>query len=125
MSVPTASISQELYNKSMNLYNNPKPAEDIDLTDEVRKLLMNAGLLNNVINFYDSDQFIIDSYGKHSSVQRYYQNRFWTSQLPRAVQSSTTVRTYLINDGSVDTWLNMFNKYILPFIKENSLPTGL
>jgi hypothetical protein len=125
MQTAAPTSAQELYQNSINLYHSPKSAEDIDLTNTVRKLLVDNGLESNVIQFYDSDPFITDSYGKHSSVQRYYQNRYWTAQLPRAQQSAILVRSYLINDGSIDIWLSMFEKHILPFIIANQLPTGL
>jgi hypothetical protein len=109
----TAAITQE----GIALYKREKPQDDIDLVAEVRNMLPNE----KVAVFNESDH-IKEASNKHSTVQRFLLNRYWTQELSKAPCSSVNVRYNLINDGDINTWLDLFKKYVLPFIMKHDLP---
>ena len=101
-----------------------KPADDVDLVFEIRKLLVDAGISEDLIKAaYDNNKHVAEAAGKLSEVQRTLLNRYWQIQLRSASELSTDVRYYLIPNGIVYDWLRMFSDHILPFVLRNSLPT--
>ena len=105
-------------------YLNPKPEGDIDLIAEVRKLLVESGLTQNVITAYDTSRFIIEGQGKVSHVQRFLLNRFWNLQLS-ICKGSVEERYCLIPDGDIRDWLSLFKVKVLPFVIANGLPIAI
>lgn len=103
-------------------YYQPKPQGDIDLTATVRQLLVEAGLLQNVLVAFDNHRFVLESIGKPSNVQRFLMNRYWNQQLMVAPVPSIEERYCLIPDGTVENWLTFFRGKVLPFIISNNLP---
>lgn len=93
-----------------------------DLIEQVRQLLVSAGLLQHVIVAYDTAYFITEAKGKDIEQQRYLLNRYWTDQLLKTSDDSREERYCLIPNGSIDDWLLLFKNTIIPFILKNDLP---
>lgn len=106
-------------------YLQPKPDGDLDLITVVRAKMLDAGLKKLVESNFDTNHFIIEASGKHSTAQRYLLNRFWSLQLMSSPKVSTEERYCLIPNGSVDDWLRLWTDKVLPFIISNNLPIKL
>lgn len=102
-------------------YHQTRQADDIDLVQEVRTILINSGLAQN-LQAFDSNRFIIEAATKPSSVQRYLLNRFWNQQLITCSAISIEERYCLIPDGAVQDWLMLFKEKVVPFLITNNLP---
>jgi len=102
-------------------YHLTREANDIDLINIVREILIQSGLGNN-LSAYDSNRFIQEGLNKPSKVQRYLLNRFWNHQLMVSQSISIEERYCLIPDGSHDQWLSLFREKIVPFLIANNLP---
>jgi hypothetical protein len=114
-------VNPAAMNESLNQYFSKKNNNDIDLISEVRNLLISVGLIYKISN-YDNHKFIVSAVDKASEVQRYYLNRYWSEQLMQCSASTTDVRYYLIPDGEISYWLELFKDKILPYVLENNLP---
>lgn len=108
----------------MQRYHDKKPAGDIDMIEEVRKLLIEAGQ-GNKIHIYDNHPRIVDAKNRHSDVQRHALNQFWMVQLGACEKPSFNERTYLLPRGDKSEWLKVFNLGVMPFIIENDLPNEI
>lgn len=115
-------INANSINAATQQYYQPKPADDIDLIAEVRATLVAAGLGNKLAEAFDTNRFILEAAGKHSSVQRYFMNRYWGQQLLYAKVQSIDERYCLLPNGTIQDWLNLFQQKILPFVIANDLP---
>ena len=104
-------------------YIKPREETDLDLVTIVRTMLIDSGLMQQVLAAYDTDRFILEARNRPSEAQRFLLNRYWSYQLMKSDKSSIEERTYLIPNGEVSDWLRMFQAKILPFIIENNLPT--
>ena len=96
--------------------------DSIDLITEVRSLLINSGLMQNVINSYDNDKIIIEAKDKPSEIQRFMLNSYWNLQFMFMPGNTMAVRFNLVPDGNVSEWLRLFKENILPVLVSNSLP---
>lgn len=106
-------------------YNQPRTDTDRDLINDVRNLLIDAGLETYVVNNYDSHQFITSALDKAPDVQRWFLNKYWHLQLMSTDALSVNERFCLIPNGPVDVWFDLFKKEIMPFIIRHSLPISL
>lgn len=105
-------------------YDTPRLDTDIDLVEEVRNILLQYGLINNVTTFYDQDPIIKEAKLRSPLVQRHLLNRYWNFILVSntEVQPSLDERYCLINDGSITEWLNYFKSKVIIYIANNNLP---
>ena len=104
-------------------YLQEKPAGDLDLVSIVREKMINFELKPLVEANFDTNHFIIEANGKHSTAQRYLLNRYWSIQLMTSNKPSTEERYCLIPNGTVEDWLKLWTTKVLPFIVENNLPS--
>ena len=95
---------------------------ELDLVAEVRKALVESGLLQKVIDAYDNNRFIVEASGKASSVQRFLLNRYWNQELIFSEKPSIEERYCLIPNGTVEDWLRLFKAKVLPFVIAHDLP---
>jgi len=112
------------FKQNVDAYNAAKPEDDIDLVEEVRNILIKAGL-GNRLEAFDNNHFIQEAKGKYSVVQRYLLNRFWGQQLMLTNLPTAEERYCLIPNGEVSDWLKLFENKVLPFILENDLPIAI
>lgn len=110
------------FKSGINMYNQNRQADDIDLVQEVRKILMEAGLGQKLPGAYDNNHYIIEAANKPSSIQRYILNRYWNHQLLTCNANSMDQRYCLIPNGEISDWIDLFKSSVLPFIVEHNLP---
>ncbi len=111
--------------QQLNKYFTEKPSGDLDLIAMVRGMLINVGLTNNTLAYFDTHPLIINSINKISNVQRFNLNRFWALQLMSSNNHSEEERYCLIPNGSNEDWLKLFESKVLPFIIQNNLPKAI
>jgi len=109
------------FNAGVSDYLQVREEGDIDLIAHVRKLLIESGLQQNVVESYDTNRFIIEGLNKASHVQRFLLNRFWSLQLS-LFNDSIEERFCLIQNGNVNDWIKLFQSKVLPFIIAKNLP---
>lgn len=106
----------------IDAYKSVRSQTDLDLVAEVRKSMISMGILPKVISFFDTHPFIVEASTKVPEVQRYFLNRYFTTQLMMSKKPSIEARCCLIPNGEIKDWLNLFNGIVLPFMLENDLP---
>lgn len=91
---------------------------EIDLLEIVENLLAESGLFNTkmILRDYFIKNQVVD---KKPNVQRFYMNKFFQIQLLVMETNTIEQRFCLITDGTVEDWLNLFKRKILPFLREN------
>lgn len=92
-----------------------------NLIDKVVELLNKYKFSTESINIFLNHQFVVNCQDKVFEVQRVNINRFWNIQLMSLGSKSIEARSLLLQDGSMDNWLEFFEK-IIPLIKENNIP---
>lgn len=110
------------YEQGLALYAMPKDPNDIDLVQVVRTIMVQDGMKEEVEAYFDTNPIIMEAVGKASPVQRHQLNRYFRFQMMSTSVDSTLARTYLIENGTMEEWLMLFQEYILPFIRSNNLP---
>jgi hypothetical protein len=112
-------------NSGVEHYMSPRQEGEIDLVKEVRALLVDSGLAANLEKAFDNHHQIIEARDKPSQVQRYLMNRYWTTQLMIHANKTAEHRFFLIPNGSVQQWLELFKNTIIPFLVEHNLPVEI
>lgn len=116
---------QETLKDAMTVYSQVRSADDIDLITEVRNVLCNSGLAGRLPDAFDNHPYITEGKNKPSNVQRYLLNRYWNAQLMIYAHISSDQRYCLIPNGTVQQWLDLFQKTVMPFIIQNNLPVRI
>lgn len=116
---------QEALKDAMAVYSQARAADDIDLITEVRTVLCNSGLADRLPEAFDTHPYITEGRNKPSNVQRYLLNRYWNAQLMIHAHISSDQRYCLIPNGSVQQWLDLFQKSVMPFIIQHNLPVRI
>ena len=115
------SLTQDFDNAKKQYFRERLP-DEIDLIEEVRGCLVQAGLHDQVSTAYDQDVNIQNAKRRNAAVQRFVLNRFWTSQLYCTVENTEHLRRLLFPEGDIHRWLHAFRSEIMPFIVRNNLP---
>lgn len=102
-----------------------KQEGDMDLIGEVRNILVDSGLGNKLEEAFDTHPHVVEARNKPSQVQRYLMNRYWNTQLMIHAHKSSEQRYYLIPNGSVQQWLDLFRTAVVPFLIEHNLPVRI
>lgn len=105
-------------------YKKKRSPEELDLIGEVRKVLNDNGLGNQVKEVFDNDPRIIEAKDKVPEVQRHLLNKFWLPQLLNSSAPSQEERFCLIPNGEPKEWLHLFKEKIVPFVIEQQLPVA-
>lgn len=114
-----------MFDSANEAYRAQRQPNDFDLVGEVRTLLINAGVSDRVLQYYDTNHTIIEASSKVPDVQRQLLNRYLYLQIVQCSARSTEERQSLIPNGSIDDWLRLFKASVLPFMVTNNLPTDI
>lgn len=98
---------------------------EIDVVDEVRKIMLASGFPRHTVEMFDSDPTIVNASNKNCFTQRYLLNRYWTLQLQSAASNSEQARYFLLPEGDIKEWLRCFETVVIPFALDNNLPVSL
>lgn len=104
----------------------PRQEGEPSLIEDVRTVLLHAGLKSEVESVYDTDACLNDHKPFGTEGQRYALNKFWGRQLQsiqvRTEQSTMDERYCLIDKGDYNTWLKLFKTKIMPVVEIHRLP---
>lgn len=89
-----------------------------DLLSEVTNLLSMSGLHETALSLNSYFQ-TNEALTKTENVQRFYMNKFFNLLLLAIPTNTIDQRFCLIPDGSIDDWLNLFRRKVLPFLREH------
>ncbi len=109
------------YRDRSDEYNNDRGPEEMDLLSIVSKDLRDSGLftIDNHLHEYCESQGVVN---KKPNVQRFYMNKYFTLVLLLSKEDTMDQRYCLITDGTVEDWLSLFRRKVLPFLR--SYPNG-
>jgi hypothetical protein len=110
---------------NVEIFLKERAPEDLDLVESVRNLLVNSGLLPEVMKNFDNSNYIRQASSLQPEAQRFLLNRFWNLQLLVVEQSTIEERFCLITTGEYTDWLRLFKDKILPCAIANRLPTSI
>ena len=99
--------------------------QSIDMIEKVKQVLTSAGLVNEARHVFAVDPLIVSSHGQHYTLQRMNLNTYFLYQLSQFASESIEERYCLINDGTPEEWLRLFENKILPFLISKRLPVVL
>lgn len=114
-----------LQQNNVDIFLKERAPEDLNLVELVRNLLVNSGLLPEVIKNYDSSKYIQQAEHLQPEGQRFLLNRYWNFQLLVVDQPTIEERFCLITNGEHKDWLRLFKDKILPCAIANRLPTSI
>lgn len=64
-----------------------------------------------------------DAFDSHDrGVQRFLINRYWHQEIGLYDENTIDVRMCLIDQGSIDDWLRLFEQCVIPCVIRNTLP---
>lgn len=104
------------------IFTQAREPTDIDLISEVRILLKSSGLNKELMEAYDTHQYIVDGSLLRPEAQRFLLNRFWNIQLISFGVETTEERYCLLDCGDYSEWLRLFKAKILPTAIRLRLP---
>lgn len=94
-----------------DIFTAPRQANDLDLLQEVTKLLEKAGHPNP--NGWTSDARLQEAQGANPKLQRFLINRYWRLKLGSLGIDTTTQRYCLFDEGPDTSWLQTFDNVIV------------
>ena len=107
------------------LVNFRKP-EEVDMISAVRTILVNVGLTKEVEIGFDTNKYIKDGLMLSPIGQRFLLNRFWNIQLLNVTTATTMEERFcLIENGTPEDWLRLFETKIVPCLIQHRLPVGI
>lgn len=109
------------FESGVALHSATRQAGEVNMLEEVRKILRANGLAQN-LPYFDGHPQIIEAENKVAVVQRHYLNRYWTTQLLMTGKHTVDERYCLLERGEISMWLQFFQDKIVPFLIENNLP---
>ena len=110
----------EMYDRSQE-YLNKREDGEVNLFDFVAQQFIQYGIPDNIVVV--QDYFMKnDLMDRKPNVQKFYLNKFFTTQLLMSEKNSIEQRYCLITDGTIEDWAKLFKNKIMPFLVENNLP---
>ncbi len=102
-------------------FNSERSPTEVDLLAIVSKDLKDSGLfiIDSHLHDYCESQGVIN---KKPNVQRFYMNKYFTLVLMIYPENTMDQRYCLISDGTIEDWLDLFRRKILPFLRNH--PNG-
>jgi hypothetical protein len=114
-------ITQE-HMQQFDAFLQPRQPGDIDLVQIVRSELLQFGLQDKLIAYYDNDSYIVQAKTKRPEIQRYLLNSYLNLQLMMSKRNSIEIRYGLLPAGPLEDWILIFKKRIAPFMADQDLP---
>ena len=102
-----------------NVFQETRQPGDIDLIDEIIKILESAKHPNP--SKWAQDYTMNEALTAHPKLQRFLINRYWRIQLGLCPVSTTRERFSLVDTGSFDDYLNIFRVAVAPSIVKYNL----
>ncbi len=100
--------------------------EETDMVSQVRGILTEAGLSEECRNGFDTNRYIQDAAMIGPIGQRFLLNRFWNLQLLNIPGTNTMEERFcLIENGSPEDWLRLFQTKVIPCLVKHRLPKVL
>ncbi len=113
----------DAFTKMNSIFVDVRKPDEIDLIGAVRKILDDSGLIQNRIDNFDTNRYIIDGAFLGPKGQRFLLNRFFYLQLISLDGINTMDERFcLIEDGTFEDWLRLFSNKVLPCLISNNLP---
>lgn len=97
---------------------------EFDLIAATRQMLIENGLGQN-IQFFDTNHHIVGAMPLNYEAQRFILNTYFRIQMMSVNASSTDERFNLIDTGSAQDWLRLFQQFVLPFLIQHNLPKSI
>lgn len=120
-SQPPQTATPAPFEAGVQLYDLPKPAGDRDLVSDVRGMLLDSGVSEDVLAAcYDGNRFIKSAQGRNSVVQRVEINRFLQLALINH-PDTIDLRAQFLPTSTISSWSDIVEKKVAPFIAENKL----
>lgn len=122
-----ATGSLDAYKESQrkaNIMSEVRKEGEFDLVQATRQLLLDNGLGQNLIHF-DNNHHIQSALPLNYEAQRFILNTYFRIQLMSANESSSDARFNLIDTGSAQDWLRLFQQFVLPFLIKHNLPKAI
>lgn len=95
---------------------------DIDLVPALRNILTGAGISEEAVaGCYDQDRYVQAAKDRIPQVQRTHLNRFLEKAIYSVKMKNTIgLRNKLLPNCTTEHWLNVAEKDVAPFLKENN-----
>lgn len=106
---------------AQQLLNENRQETEPNLIDKVVELLNKYNFSNESINLFLNSKLVANCQNNVFEVQRVNVNRFWNMQLMVLGSKSIEARSFLLQDGTMENWLEFFER-VVPFMKENNVP---
>lgn len=97
-----------------NVFAEPRKPDDLDLLNEVSKLLENAG--HPSPNKWTQSSLLVDAIYAAPKLQRFLINRFWRVSLGNCSENTSKERYCLVDNGQDTVYLQIFKDAIVPSI---------
>lgn len=107
--------------KLVDSYLYARPPGDIDLVSAARVALVNAGI-GEGIAIFDNDPNILFAKDQNSNVQRFKLNTFLDTQYMSLRMDVSQERSMLLDGGSMQSWIDLFNTFHIPALRAYGLP---
>lgn len=108
----------------VTIMNKTREEGGFDLIEATRQILSESGLGQN-IQFFDTNHHIVNAKSLNYEAQRFILNTYFRIQLMSINESSTDERFNLIDTGSPQDWLRLFQHFIVPFLIKHNLPKSI
>jgi len=107
------------YRDRSDEFNSERSPNEIDLLAVVSKDLKESGLfiIESHLQDYCETQGIVN---KRANVQRFCMNKYFILVLMIYPENTMDQRYCLISDGTVENWLDLFRRKILPFLRNHA-----
>lgn len=104
---------------TQNVFSEERQPGDLDLVQEITKMMEEGG--HPAPYNWQANAIIEQALLAAPKLQRFLINRFWRTRLGNCAQSTMTERFCLIEDGSIDEYLQVFRTGVLPTVIEMAL----
>lgn len=112
-------------NHQANVETYHQVSSDDDTVGRMRQILVDNDFSTKQIDIFDTHIKVRLAIHKVYSVKIHLLNRFWNLQLLTVGAKSINVRSHLVHVPDPDDYLSVFAEVVVPFLKQNDLPTSV